>query len=679
MDDRHKVRFLTVIWGERYVEEFCRVSLPSYLAPGNIPLLARETDFEVRIMTSSTSIEAFEREPAFAVLRAQCPVRFILIDDLVTTANYGVTLTLAYARGIRESGAEQVDTYFVFMNSDFILADGGGRTLARLFAEGRSCIMSASLRACAEVTLPQVEELIHLEGRTLSASPRDLVGLALQALHPTVIGKTVNQGFVTASTHNQIYWRVDRTTLLARNHLIFMLAIRPEAPLGPINSYCDYGFVPEMVPSGDIHVIGDSDQFFMLELQPTDQEKSFLRCGRTSIRSMARELGVWTTTEHRRVARSDVVFHAGDLPPALAGARRTAADFVDRLQRRMRPPVTHAKHVYWELGVRAWNLHRRIPGDTADPSLPAELVAAVGPASPSAPAAPQPAAAKRRVRPWATAGAWAKTASARLPTVLATLYLSAGKRFISLTGTFPTVAVWHPEYRVAELALAWARARRGASGRVLAVGMSGMILCEHLEKAIGARAMLPADLEEEGLGSVRYDTVLIHVRRADVRKAAACVAAAERCLSPGGTIALFIDHSEAASDPSNFTYELAHYVEQVLPASWLGYDIKARFVGGRLIRRLRFAETASRRRLWPTSIVHLPRFIASAIVWPLALGLIAIDNIVSGRPSAQCPSYCSAALILMKSVGSVAPTLAIAQERSAEVPPVLDRTAKDMA
>jgi len=37
MVERRRVRFLTVIWGARYVEEFCLVTLPSFLAPGNLP------------------------------------------------------------------------------------------------------------------------------------------------------------------------------------------------------------------------------------------------------------------------------------------------------------------------------------------------------------------------------------------------------------------------------------------------------------------------------------------------------------------------------------------------------------------------------------------------------------------------------------------------------------------
>src|ERR1700704_6349738 len=142
MAEKLKVKFLTAIWGARYVEEFARVSLPSYLAAGNLPFVAMETTLEVVIMTSSESLSKFDELPIFQKLKAVCPVRFIFIDDLIATGNYGVTLTLAYTRGIMDSGSEQTNTNFVFMNSDFVLADGSLRTLVGKLREQHRCIMA---------------------------------------------------------------------------------------------------------------------------------------------------------------------------------------------------------------------------------------------------------------------------------------------------------------------------------------------------------------------------------------------------------------------------------------------------------------------------------------------------------------------------------------------------------
>src|SRR6266481_8250730 len=99
MTEKLKVRFLTVIWGTRYIEEFARVSLPSYLAAGNLPFMAAETELEIVVMTSMESQDRFEERGYLDKLKAICPVRYILIDDLITNGNYGVTLTLPMHAG----------------------------------------------------------------------------------------------------------------------------------------------------------------------------------------------------------------------------------------------------------------------------------------------------------------------------------------------------------------------------------------------------------------------------------------------------------------------------------------------------------------------------------------------------------------------------------------------------
>jgi hypothetical protein len=120
---RRKVKFLTVVWGDHYIERFATLALPSFLAPGNLPALAAGSDLEVVILTKRADFEAFDRHPAFRMLHTICPTRFIEIDDLITTGAYGFTLTLAYARAVIAYGDDMLRTHFVFMNADFVLAD----------------------------------------------------------------------------------------------------------------------------------------------------------------------------------------------------------------------------------------------------------------------------------------------------------------------------------------------------------------------------------------------------------------------------------------------------------------------------------------------------------------------------------------------------------------------------
>lgn len=646
MAERLKVKFLTVIWGARYIDEFARISLPSYLAEGNLPALAAGADLEVLVMTSRASVPAFEGKPAFEALRRLCPVRFIFIDDLITTGVYGVTLTLAYARGIADSGAAQTDTTFVFMNSDFVLADGALATLLARLEAGDRCVMAPSLRARAEAALPVLADAVDPSGERLAMPPRAMVQLAFDTLHPTVIAKTVSQRFITCVTHNQIYWQVDGTTLLGRYHLIFMLAIRPEVPIGRVNSYCDYGLVPELVPSGQFTVLDDSDAFFMLELQPAAQERQFLSCGVKTPARIARELSVWTTREHRRFAGVDVVFRTGDLPPGTGEARARLAAFIAEVQARLsHRPRDHEDHLYWVLGVEAWRSLRDAGGETAP--LPPELDG-------------QDAGRHRRLGPWwrPVPRPYAARRTGRRDGRLLRLYTTLLGRARRAVGTVPNVPVWHHLRADSLLLQDWLGTLR-QPGRHLLVCAPDSVLAPVLaregrfEVRAGLDAFLEAEADRAALPAEeggRHQAVLLHLHRADATRTRPLLEAARPLLAPGGSFAVYIDHPNGELDASNFSTELAQYIEDLLPAGWIGCDVSARFAGGRIKRRLRRLERRVLNQLWPSSWTRLPLLAGAMLLWPAVAALTAANNLRMGHPSETCPAFCTSALVVISGV-----------------------------
>lgn len=357
-----KVKFLTVVWGEIYIERFCALSLPSFLAPGNIPALAQATDMEVVIMTRRDDFEHFEKNVTFKRLSAVCPVRFVEIDDLIATAVYGVTLTLAYARPIIACGEDMLNTYFVFMNADFVLANGSLEALCKHIKEGRSIVLAPSFRATAEEVEPRLEAAVDTDLGVLDMPTREMVELSIASPHRTTTAKIHNQQVLYSTHPNQFFWQVDEHTMLGRYFLIFMLCLKPERVIKTINCYCDYSFIPELCPSGNEVVMGDSDDFFMLELQSREQETHMLRFGQMSEAKIARSLQEWTTAEHRRASKYDIVFHSRDIPPEIEITRAKAQEFIDAVKARLGPPKSHINHKYWVWGVEAWKEYRKDRG-----------------------------------------------------------------------------------------------------------------------------------------------------------------------------------------------------------------------------------------------------------------------------------------------------------------------------
>jgi hypothetical protein len=305
-----KTKFLTVIWGETYIERFCTLSLPSFLAPGNLPALAQETDLEVVIMTRRDDFEYFERNISYKRLCKVCAVRFVEIDDLIATSIYGVTLTLAYIRPIIACGEEMLHTHFVFMNADFVLADGSLRALCRHIHDGRSIVLAPSFRSTAEEVEPKLESEVDLANGVLTVAPRRLVELSLAHPHRTTIAKVHNQHAFHSSHPNQFFWQVDEHTFLGRYFLIFMLCLKPERVIKTINCYCDYSFIPEMCPSGDEVAMNDSDAFFMLELQNREQSSGVDNCRTPPCRQSRHCISFqgYTARDRRRESKSKAVY-----------------------------------------------------------------------------------------------------------------------------------------------------------------------------------------------------------------------------------------------------------------------------------------------------------------------------------------------------------------------------------
>ena len=619
-----KVKFLTAIWGETYIKRFATLALPSFIAPGNLPALATATDLEVVIMTRHADIIFFETQPAFRKLHAICPVRFVEIDDLVTTAVYGVTLTLAYARAIIDCGNEMLRTHFVLMNADFVLADGSLRSLCRHIEAGHSIVLGPSFRATAEDVEPQLEAAIDMATHTLVMPPRQMVALSLPHPHPTTIAKTLTQEFCHSTHPNQFFWQVDAQTLLGRYYLIFPLCLRPERIVKNINCFCDYAFLPEMCPSGDEVAMTDSDDFFMLELQARNQEMHMLRLGRQLEQEIIRSLQKWTTVEHRRAARYDIVFHTGDIPTELSTAKTEAHSFIGRITDKLGTPVQHARHPYWIRGMVAWQNYRKEQGVSAPPP---EL------------AFPQETAISR--------GFWF---------LIYTLYrLTLGKMQMSLL---------HPywlDYRMLRNIIREIRAAPNPNILVIrdntdAINAPRILITRErpglIDRLFGANAPTHYATTRQAMNgilpippqkSTGYTHAFIHLLRKDCRNAQEIVAQCRPLMATGSTFCIFVHHFLGEIEKTNFSYEeLLFYATDIIgtpPKRAL-----CSFVGGRLKQR--------NAKFWIKLSSHYASYGAWSLLWitPLLLiGLplsVAMNIFMSSKTSSNARiDYCSSMAI----------------------------------
>src|SRR5258708_28075805 len=115
-----------------------------------------------------------------------------------------MALTYAARRGFSDLGQSATHTWLLFLNSDFILAEGSLRNLVRHLAQGKRLIASPSY-CVNEGVVPELLNRLDPSSRAMPISPRKMAALILEYGHDTVRGKTVNESVVSIGHMDQVY------------------------------------------------------------------------------------------------------------------------------------------------------------------------------------------------------------------------------------------------------------------------------------------------------------------------------------------------------------------------------------------------------------------------------------------------------------------------------------------
>ena len=136
-----------------------------------------------------------------------------------------------------------------------------------------------------------------------------------------------------------------------------------------VGASCDYSFIPEMCPSGNVAVINDSDDYLVVETQPMSHEMSSIKWGAYENNLLLSILGEWTTKQHRENAQHTIYFHSRDLTDQ---DKMTIEKSFDRFMSPIAtalnqyPVQPHHNHPYWIGAVKTFNRHRYLMKDVSD-------------------------------------------------------------------------------------------------------------------------------------------------------------------------------------------------------------------------------------------------------------------------------------------------------------------------
>jgi hypothetical protein len=347
---KRPTRIITYAWGENYLHELLSLTLPALLAPGNLPSVAVLVPCELIILTEERFFATVNSDRSIVEAKQFCPVRLIGLDDLIALKDkYGMALTHALHRGFSDLGQSMTETWQIFLNADFILADGSLRNLLRRLAAGERLVASPSYCVDSTAVVPELHRRVDQKTSALCISPRELAALAIRYRHNTIRGKTVNERSFNIRHMDQFYWLVDNSTLLGHQMPIAVVGMRPERYLAEVNSYWDYGLMREFCPETEVCVLGDSDEFLMIELRAKEVAEDQIAPAWPEPGQIAERMMVFLTQYQREFARHPLTLHAGELTAEVDDARSRLRGYVDQVLSYLPSFLpSHIHHPQWD-------------------------------------------------------------------------------------------------------------------------------------------------------------------------------------------------------------------------------------------------------------------------------------------------------------------------------------------
>lgn len=346
---RPPARLIIAAWGDSYIDEILGLTLPTVLAPGNLPALAEDFDCEVVLVTQQSAFERILSHPIIEKLQAIAPLKLVPVDDLTEVhGGYGLVLTYALHRGFEDLGDRVTDYYLLFLNADFILADDCYRALAEKMKAGERLIFAPSYCTVSEQAIPELQSRSDRETGVIAVPKREMANIILRNRHDTIWAKTVNRQIFRMHVSDQFYWYVDEHVLLGHQLPIAIVCMKPQVAYHKPVCFWDYATISMSCPTANRCVLGDSDEFVMLELRKRGTFNEHIQLGAASAKEVATALADYMTADQFEMGKYPLTLHDSDLPPHVEDERTKLRCHLDDIYARLpRTYVSHIGHKFW--------------------------------------------------------------------------------------------------------------------------------------------------------------------------------------------------------------------------------------------------------------------------------------------------------------------------------------------
>jgi hypothetical protein len=184
--------FVLVVWGERYRNYFLEYCLPTLLAPGNIPAVARRRPTKYLMATTREDWEAMRCTAIFRAMQEHTEPVFLELPD---GSNRPYWLQNIVGHKLCCERVFQDRAYRIFTGPDAVFSDGSFARLDELAAGGCEVVLKLSVPTVEKRAFFQAlgelgmlpEKSARDSGKPLVYSGRQIAAAALRSMHDMAI------------------------------------------------------------------------------------------------------------------------------------------------------------------------------------------------------------------------------------------------------------------------------------------------------------------------------------------------------------------------------------------------------------------------------------------------------------------------------------------------------------
>ncbi|MEQ9329653.1 MAG: hypothetical protein RJQ21_20390 [Rhodospirillales bacterium] len=298
-----RYHFAIPCWGAFYIDYFLDLSLPSMLAPGNLPAFATPENCRLQIYTRPGDRAQFEASPVMAEAARYATIDLRMLPDQfareVSREQIGLKLdmmSLVHQAGIKAAQGLP-DTAISLVNADLIYADGALSHAAKLMADGAGAVLAAIPRMSLETGRPLIEAFRSGNAPALVIPPRGLAGCMRPGMLPE--WRTREWGHPTFTKWpNQFFWPAGGKSFVMRALHTHPIFVRPDRKIERLTMTVDRDYVFTVIDDHSrIHLATHSDDICMVDLSPDDYLKQALGSGPQDAHAVAQWIAGFAAPE----------------------------------------------------------------------------------------------------------------------------------------------------------------------------------------------------------------------------------------------------------------------------------------------------------------------------------------------------------------------------------------------